>query len=252
MPANIADDWDRHWLDFAAAAELSPATRYRRRLALRLVGAGAAMRMLEIGSGAGQFAAEFLAQAPDAQFLGLELSRTGVDLAARRVPAARFLQRDLLASGVVGAGLPDALDFRATHALCSDVLEHLDDPRLLLRNAAAYMAPGCRLVATVPGGWRSAFYTHIGHRRHYTPAELGALLESAGFSVERAYAAGFPFFNLYRMLVTLRGRELIAHAARAPSPLMRVSGAIFDALFRLNLIDPWGWQTVAVARYRGG
>jgi hypothetical protein len=31
---------------------------------------------------------------------------------------------------------------------------------------------------------------------------------------------------------------------------MRASGAIFDALFRLNLMHPWGWQTVAVARYR--
>jgi hypothetical protein len=128
------------------------------------------------------------------------------------------------------------------------VLEHLDDPASLLRHAAAYMAPGCRLVVTVPGGWRSAFYSHIGHRRHYTPAQLGGLLESAGFTVERAYAAGFPFFNLYRMLVTLRGRELISAAARAPTRLMRASGALFDALFRLNLMHPWGWQTVAVAR----
>jgi len=209
------------------------------------------VRMLEIGSGAGQFAAEFLADAPHAQFLGLELSRTGVDLASRRVPAARFLQRDLLAPIGAGSSLPDGLDFRATHALCSDVLEHLDDPGLLLRHAAAYMAPGCSLVATVPGGWFSAFYSHIGHRRHYTPGQLGGLLESAGFAVQRAYAAGFPFFNLYRMLVTLRGPELIAQAARGPSLAMRVSGAIFDALFRLNLMHPWGWQTVAVARYRG-
>lgn len=249
------DDWDRHWLDFSGAAELSPATRYRRRLALRLLGIGrgmhrqgASMRMLEIGSGAGQFAAEFLVRAPRAQFLGLELSRTGVDIASRRVPAARFLQRDLLAP----AAPDDGLDFRATHALCSDVLEHLDDPGLLLRHAAAYMAPGCQLVATVPGGWYSAFYSHIGHRRHYTPAQLSAVLESAGFAVRRTYAAGFPFFNLYRMLVTLRGPQLIAEAARAPSLLMRKSGAIFDALFRLNLMHPWGWQTVAVARYRGG
>jgi hypothetical protein len=102
------------------------------------------------------------------------------------------------------------------------VLEHLDDPGLLLRHAAAYMAPGCKLVVTVPGGWYSAFYSHIGHRRHYTPAQLSGLLESAGFAVERAYAAGFPFFNLYRMLVTLRGGgDLIAEAARAPSLLMR-------------------------------
>ena len=54
------------------------------------------------------------------------------------------------------------------------------------------------------------------------------------------------------MLVTLRGRRFIAAAAGAPSPLMRTSGAIFEALFRLNLMHPWGWQTVAVARYRGG
>jgi SAM-dependent methyltransferase len=245
------DDWDRHWLDFSAAAELSPATRYRRGLALRLLGKcprNAAVRMLEIGSGAGQFAEAFLAQSPGAQFLGLELSRTGVEMAARRVPGARFLQRDL---GGTSSSPSDGLDFRATHALCSDVLEHLDDPAVLLRNAAAYMAPGCQLVVTVPGGWYSAFYRHIGHRRHYTPAQLGDLLESAGFAVERTYAAGFPFFNLYRMLVTLRGPELIAEAARTPSLLMRATAALFQALFHLNLMHPWGWQTVAVARYRG-
>jgi len=187
------------------------------------------------------------AQAPRAQFLGLELSRTGVDTASRRVPSARFLQRDLLSPARPG----DGLDFLATHALCSDVLEHLDDPGLLLRNAAAYMAPGCKLVATVPGGWYSAFYGHIGHRRHYTPAQLTGLLESAGFAVEQARAAGFPFFNLYRMLVTLRGEALIAEAAHAPSLLMRSAGSIFNALFHLYLMHPWGWQTVAVARYRG-
>jgi len=246
------DDWDRHWLEFGAAAELSPATRYRRRLALRLLakdGQDADLRMLEIGSGAGQFAEEFLAQSPRAQFLGLELSRTGVEMAGRRVPGARFLQRDL---GATGYSQPDGLDFRATHAVCSDVLEHLDDPSVLLRHAAAYMAPGCRFVVTVPGGWHSAFYRHIGHRRHYTPAQLCVLLEGAGFTVERAYAAGFPFFNLYRMLVTLRGPKLIAEAEGAPSLLMRATGALFHTLFRLNLMHPWGWQTVAVARMWGG
>jgi len=144
-----ADDWDRHWRDFSAASELSPATHYRRRLALRLFrndGHDACMRMLEIGSGMGQFAEQFLEQAPQAQFLGLELSRSGVEMASRRVPAARFIQRDLLAPGPAGCSPPDGLDFRATHALCSDVLEHLDDPCLLLRHAA----PG---ASTSPRGF---------------------------------------------------------------------------------------------------
>jgi hypothetical protein len=82
-------------------------------------------------------------------------------------------------------------------------------------------------------------------------AQLTGLLESAGFAVEQARAARFPFFNLYRMLVTLRGEALIAEAAHAPSLLMRSAGSIFNALFHLNLMHPWGWQTVAVARYRG-
>src|SRR3984957_8156543 len=230
----VVDDWDRHWQDFSAAAELSPATSYRRRLAFRLLdidpGDGSA-RTLEIGSGTGEFASEFRARLPRARYLGLELSRTGVEIASRRVPRAKFVQRDLLQ-----APRPEEdVDFRATHALCSDVLEHLDDPRLLLRNAAQYMAPGCKLVVTVPGGWWNAFYGHIGHRRHYNPADLKDLLENSGFDVERTYAAGFPFFNLYRMLVTLRGAGLIEQASHRPSLLLKVAGAVFNALCHLNL-----------------
>ncbi len=247
----IADDWDRHWQDFSAAAELSPATLYRRRLSFKLLGIGVrdhSARLLEIGSGTGEFAEQFHARLRRAGYLGLELSRTGVAIASWRVPQAKFVERDLLRP----ATPDDETNFRATHALCSDVLEHLDNPQLLLRNAAAYMAPGCKLVVTVPGGWWNAFYGHIGHRRHYTPADLKTLLESSGFTVERTFAAGFPFFNLYRMLVTLRGEGLIEQAARRPSLALRTAGAVFNALSsHLNLSHPWGWQMLAVARYRG-
>ena len=57
----------------------------------------------------------------------------------------------------------------ATHAVCSEVLEHVDEPVVLLRNARSWLAPGCRLVVTVPGGPMSAFDRHIGHRRHFSP-----------------------------------------------------------------------------------
>src|SRR3546814_18015665 len=72
------------------------------------------------------------------------------------------------------------------------------------------MAPGCRLVVTVPGGPMSAFDRHIGHRRHFTPPALAALLTDAGLAVERTDGAGFPFFNLYRLGVIARGHRLVA------------------------------------------
>jgi hypothetical protein len=122
------------------------------------------------------------------------------------------------------------------------------DPETLLRNTIAYLAPGCLLIVTVPGGPMSAFDKHIGHRKHFDPEELRRVLERAGFEVERATGAGFPFFNLYRLVVMARGRRLVASEG-GTSGLARLVLAVFGALFHLNLDSSrWGWQTVALAR----
>jgi SAM-dependent methyltransferase len=224
------DDWDRHW-DYASSAERNPAQRFRRKLILGMLcgtGVGACVsvaRVLDIGSGQGDFAADLATAFPGAKLLGLELSASGI--LSKRQP-------------------PDDRRNWATHAVCSEVLEHLDEPERLLTNAKAWLAPGCRLIVTVPGGPMSQFDRHIGHRRHYQPEELRALLERAGFRVESAHGAGFPFFNLYRRVVIARGSKLIKDVANEPSLPARVAMRAFDELFRWNL---WtrGWQTVTVA-----
>jgi SAM-dependent methyltransferase len=248
MNQALCDDWDRHWTDFSEAAKDGPSTEWRCRLVMRLLGVpdDPSSRVLEIGSGAGEFAQIFCGRYSRTHFLGVEKSHTGVEFSRKRVPEAQFLERDLLTPPEDG----QAMDFGATHALCSEVLEHVDDPGLLLRNAGAYMASGCKLVVTVPGGPRNAFYAHIGHRRHYTPDELKRLLESSGFEVETAFGAGFPFFNLFRLLLTWRGDKLIQDVSGPPSFMVRFGSFLFDILFRFNIGRRWGWQTLAVARYR--
>ncbi len=239
------DDWERHWERYALSAVRNPAQRLRRNLILSLLGAAPA-RVLDIGSGQGDLAADVTAACPDAEVLGLELSASGVEVARRKAPAAEFLQWDLLE----GRQPPACRKNWATHAVCSEVLEHLDDPALLLRNARAWMAPGCHLVVTVPGGPMSLFDRHIGHRKHYRPEELRDVLEAAGLRVESAHGAGFPFFNLYRCVVIARGRKLAGDAAREPSFGARLAMDAFDLLFRFNL-GTRGWQTVAVAASAG-
>ena len=78
--------------------------------------------------------------------------------------------------------------------------------------------------------------------------ELRQLLESAGLRVEKVYGAGFPFFNLYQMLVKMRGKRLVKDATGRGSLMVRAGSMLFNALFRLNLMF-WGWQTIAVAYY---
>ena len=99
----------------------------------------------------------------------------------------------------------------------------------------------------------SAFDRHIGHRRHFTPKSMRALLERAGFVVERSVGAGFPFFNLYRVTVLLRGERLVDDVARGAGQWpARLVMRIFAVLFRLNLSSsPWGWQMLAAARVPG-
>ena len=68
-------------------------------------------------------------------------------------------------------------DIRADVAVCSEVLEHLNDPATFLRTATAALSPGATFIVTVPGGPRSEFDRLIGHRRHYTPQSIRQLFE---------------------------------------------------------------------------
>jgi trans-aconitate methyltransferase len=245
------DDWDRHWEDYAQAAARNPAQAYRRALVLRMLAAGnrpGRMRILDIGSGTGDLAADIHRAFPTSELLGLDISAAAVVHAARKVPAATFVQRDL----VHGSGTDPDYRGWATHAVCSEVLEHVEDPARLLANVRAYLGAGCRLLVTVPGGPMSAFDRHIGHRQHFTPDALRTLLEDAGFEVERAVRAGFPFFNLYRLTVLLRGRRLVNDADGDGSRAARAVMKLFGVLFRLNIASsPWGWQVLATARLPG-
>jgi SAM-dependent methyltransferase len=216
------DDWDRHWTDYSAAVALNPAQAYRQMLIFRSLDLGRArgtVRLFEVGSGQGDLSRELVERYPSMELLGVDLSDTGVAIAKARVPNGEFFQQDLLKP----LALPERYLGWATHAVCSEVLEHLDDPVEALKNVRRCLAPGGRLVVTVPAGPVSAFDRHIGHRRHFTPGALRTVLEEAGLRVTSLSGAGFPFFNLYRLAV-------LAH------------------LFRLNRTQSQlGWQLVATA-----
>jgi 2-polyprenyl-3-methyl-5-hydroxy-6-metoxy-1,4-benzoquinol methylase len=245
------DNWEQHWSSYAEAAALNPAQTYRRKLVFQLLGLDTApkpVRLLELGSGQGDFARDLAAAHPDVEIAGLELSATGVEIAAGKVPKGRFFQCDMSRPVTPPPGLAGW----ATHAVCSEVLEHLDDPAAVLRNVRPLFAPGCRLAITVPGGPMSAFDRHIGHRRHFTPALLTEVIAASGLAPELVRGAGFPFFNIYRLFVVARGKALIADVDQAdgrPLPwAARAAMRSFDWLFRWNRPGTMrGWQLVARA-----
>jgi SAM-dependent methyltransferase len=252
---DVRDNWDTHWKAYAGVASENPAQKYRHRTIIRLlkkyVGgqAGQGMRVLDIGSGQGDLAAALHTALPGLECVGFELSQAGVTLSRLKVPDATFLVGDLYR--------PDEemsrFELWATHAICSEVLEHLDDPIVFLRNARRYLRHNAVIIVTVPGGTMSAFDCHIGHRRHFGQEDLRDLLTKSGFEVREIFRAGFPFFNLYRLLVIARGAKLAKDVKegnqRFSSLLARWTMQLFNVLFSWNWLDtPWGWQLIGIAQ----
>ncbi len=240
------DNWDAHWDKYASSASQNPAQQMRHALIARLLRRDAApSRLFDIGSGQGDLLAKLRPLFPKAELLGAELSSSGVEMSRRKIPSAIFLAADLFS--------PPAEMERfhgwASDAVCSEVLEHVDDAAAFLRAARPYLADAARLVVTVPGGPMSAFDKHIGHRQHFTKRSISRMLTEAGFMVERVYRPGFPFFNLYRGIVISRGEKLAQEVEGETSLPASLAMAAFRLLFHLNLTDsPFGWQIIAVAR----
>jgi 2-polyprenyl-3-methyl-5-hydroxy-6-metoxy-1,4-benzoquinol methylase len=147
-------------------------------------------RVLDIGCGAGGVGRAVRDRAD---------SLTGIELDDAAAALAREVY-DVVYTGRVEAVLP-ALDGTFDVVLAYDVLEHLADPGAVLRALADRVSEGGLLHVSVPNArhWslvrdlvvRGTFgYTETGHRdvthlRWLTPRDLHALLEAAGWDVER-------------------------------------------------------------------
>ncbi|MGE5279430.1 MAG: class I SAM-dependent methyltransferase [Deltaproteobacteria bacterium] len=101
---------------------------------------------------------------------------------------------------------------------CADVLEHLEDPDRVLRELTGFLAPGGRVVVSVPNVAQLPFrlkllagrfeYTEAGvmarsHLRFYTYATAQTLIRDAGLTVERFYAGGtvVSYINIWPRLL---------------------------------------------------
>ncbi|MFC7137968.1 class I SAM-dependent methyltransferase [Halobaculum litoreum] len=142
--------------------------------------------VVDAGCGDG---ARTLANLPDGS-VGVDVSRTGLDLARTTVPTARLVHGEMTALPVA-SGVADAIT--AYHAVFH--VPRADQPAVY-REFARALRPGGRLLMTLPSGrFQTVRSGWMGGRMLFSAPGRSATvrqLEEAGFRVDRTETAADP------------------------------------------------------------
>jgi 2-polyprenyl-3-methyl-5-hydroxy-6-metoxy-1,4-benzoquinol methylase len=189
-----ADIETRHWW-FAARR------RIVERLVERLVPPSRDSIVLDVGCGTGANVAAF---ADRYACRGMDSSPDAIEHARSRFPSVEF------ACEADFARRTDWLE-RANVVLLMDVLEHVEDDFLFLSRMLAPLAPGTKVLITVPADGRlwTAHDESFGHWRRYDLARLAATWNGLAVSerLHSAYNARlYPVIRAVRAVTSARGK----------------------------------------------
>ena len=206
-----------------------------------------ASRVLDLGCSSGELAAQL-------RKLGHHV--TGVDM--EELPGVResvdeFVQADL------SAGLPAELSGEYEIVLAADVLEHVPSPERLLDEIRGLLAPGGRLVVSIPNfvhwyprlrvlfGWFDYDRRGIldaGHLRFFTRRSFERLSSNQGFATTRERAVGLPVEVLQRGgLDGGVAKRLASWLAAVDRILVRARPNLFAYQYVVELVDRDGGST---------
>jgi SAM-dependent methyltransferase len=141
-------------------------------------------RVLEIGAGIGTLTSQFI---PREFYLASDINPSYLSYLRGYSIGKPYLKVRHIDAGVSGdfAGLEEKFDT----ALMVNVLEHVPDEQVALKNIRSSLMPGGRAVILVPQ--HPALYGTLDealeHRERYTRKSLQEGLERAGFQVEKIF-----------------------------------------------------------------
>ena len=212
----MAEDAHSHAEELERIAECDFWSKVKTKLILGLV---EGKNFLDVGCGAGQLDKIMLEKGYDVTVI--DSDEKAIEIAKKK--------------GLVGFTADISswkTDEKFDCVIASDVLEHIDDDRFVLRRIHAMLKPGGCLVLNVPS-YKFLFGQHdvsLGHKRRYSDSELKAKLEASGFEVEVQ-----RHWNLLALPMTV----LITRILRKDYPHERIarSGFLSSFLEKLLLLE---------------
>ena len=167
-------------------------------------------RILDIGCGTGRHSCALLGR-PGVTAIGADVNWSDICEANSRLQLQERLDGHTAGRWALTAADIRALPFKDSSfqlVICSEVLEHIEDHRRALAEAARVLQPGHLLAVSVPSFWPEQLCWKLssqyalssdGHVRIYSKKKLLKLLQAAGltpFASHRAHGLHAPFWWL--------------------------------------------------------
>jgi SAM-dependent methyltransferase len=209
----------------------------------------------DLGCSTGYLLEDLQRTHPAATLIGVDLVPAGLLKAHGLVPRARLLHADVCRLPLADSSI-DAI-------VSANLLEHVPDDALALREAARIIRPGGALALVVPAGPRTYDYydRFLGHERRYARGELAGKCRAAGLEVVHdgfIAALLYPAFWLVKQRNRRRHGDLVGEPLRAQVAAdisrtqdSRVGEMIWrleERLGRAGLRLPFGIRSLVVAR----
>jgi SAM-dependent methyltransferase len=151
---------------------------------------------------------------PGGRTVFTDISFTGMQSVKAAMPEGHYIVAD-------GTALPFK-NRSVSRCVCSEVLEHIDDDLLALKEMARLLPPGGRCLITFPH--RTAYFAHddvfVRHHRRYDLADMNRRLSLAGFFPLGIHKVLGPLEKITMVAVTLLASLTDRRKPRRPLPDM--------------------------------
>ena len=221
-----------------SGVDISPSARARFRHLFRLANLCSPMKyLLDYGCGTGAFMAYFCKQYANKyldralpKLTAIDFSQKAIDIANKRELPVDYRCSDLA-----------ALSDKAIYDLiiCSEVLEHIQNDKGIIRNIWNLLRPEGHVIISVPA--QPSFWSradeYSGHIRRYYLDEIASLFKGSGFKIVKVYYWGCWVYALFYKIVITKINPSIYRNRGSDTLWRKMFSSILHYVFLLE--DPF-------------
>jgi len=238
-----SSDYDSQWDRLGDFIQHNPGARHRRRMIGRILSnlPERPERIIDLGCGPGFTISAVSVSCPLAELVGIDFSTSAIREARNRMPQHTWIVAD--ATSTTDLEPADVV-------ICTEVIEHVDDPHRFAAQLLNFCREDGHLILTTQSGHVHATERAVGHLRHFSKSDLREILENAGWNVIEVRSWGWPGYWLLKKIANVNPTSTMDKLGNGSySPLAKAINKLAYVLTRVFSLhnSPLGTQLVVVA-----